>query len=274
MGRNPPRITSNSPATQKWCAAQKSLLSVCAGQLGAQFKYTVNGRIAYCLESQKEFAQSRQLCAVYSGKQPPDLEKALYYGYGGPGDISAVFYPDCSDNERYVLTHIAASYFYTGSYSEATYKCSSSGLGKIPGAGMDQLSRRAGSAAPPRQLRCLRNNLKVTAVENGVQRTEATTLKADHRNKITLQLPENVTYHNKDTGTSQTGGQVEIAGGTTFYFTAPASLSGTWETGRMDGSIAMLWKAIIVATGTKTQHLGLLCYGKPTAVQSRSASHG
>ena len=218
------------------------------------FKYTVNGRIAYCLESQKSSPKAGSF-AQYILENNPDLEKALYYGYGGPGDISAVFYPDCSDNERYVLTHIAASYFYTGSYSEATYKCSSSGLEKYRV--REWINYLAGQEAPPTAAIALSaHNLKVTAVENGVQRTEATTLKADHRNKITLQLPENVTYHNMDTGTSQTGGQVEIAGGTTFYFTAPASLSGTWETGRMDGSIAMLWKAIIVATGTKTQHLG------------------
>ncbi len=115
----------------------------------------------------------------------------------------------------------------------------------------------AGQEAPPTAAIALSaHNLDVIAVENGIQHTNTTTLEADHRNTITLQLPENVTYHNKNTGESQTGGTVEIAGGTTFYFTAPASVSGTWATQRMDGSIAMIWKAIIVATGTKTQHLG------------------
>lgn len=211
------------------------------------FKYTVNGRIAYCLESQKSSPKAGSF-AQYILENNPGLEKALYYGYGGPGDLSAAFYPGYSDNERYVLTHIAASYFYTGSYSEATYKCSSSGLTKYRV--REWIDYLAGQEAPPTAAIALSaHNLDVIAVENGIQRTNTTTLEADHRNTITLQLPENVTYHNKNTGESQTGGTVEIAGGTTFYFTAPTSVSGTWATQRMDGSIAMIWKAIIVATG-------------------------
>ena len=218
------------------------------------FKYTVNGRIAYCLEAKKSSPKAGSFAQSVL-ENNPGLTKAIYYGYGGPGDVSATFYPNYSANVRYVLTHIATSYFYSGDYGAATYKCSSSGLSKYRV--REWIDYLAGLEDPPSAVITLSaHNLEVIAIENGVQRTNTTTLEADHRNTITLDLPENVTYHNKDTGETQTGGQVTISGGTTFYFTAPASVSGTWETDRMPGSIAIIWKAIIVATGTKTQHLG------------------
>ena len=94
------------------------------------------------------------------------------------------------------------------------------------------------------------------AVSGGVQVTSSTTLNADHRNHITLGLPGNVTYHNDNTGESQTGGTVNISGGTTFHFSAPASVGGSWKSGDMSGIIGMIWKVLVVKTGTKTQKLG------------------
>ena len=94
------------------------------------------------------------------------------------------------------------------------------------------------------------------AVSGGVQVTSSTTLNADHRNHITLGLPGNVTYHNDNTGESQTGGTVNISGGTTFHFSAPTSVGGSWKSGDMSGIIGMIWKVLVVKTGTKTQKLG------------------
>ena len=99
-------------------------------------------------------------------------------------------------------------------------------------------------------------SLEVTGITGGVQTTSSTTLNADHRNTITLALPDNVTFHNESTGETQMGGTVTIGGGTTFHFSAPTSVSGTWKTGDMKGMIAMIWKVLVVKTGTKTQKLG------------------
>ncbi|MBR6220737.1 MAG: LPXTG cell wall anchor domain-containing protein, partial [Clostridia bacterium] len=185
----------------------------------------------------------------------PNLTKALYYGYGGPEDLSASFFPDYSANVRYILTHIAASYFFTGSYSSATKGCTSSGLKKYRV--QEWIDYIAGLEDPPSPGISLSDkSLEVTGITGGVQTTYSTTLNADHRNTITLALPDNVTYHNDSTGETQTGGTVTIGGGTTFHFSAPTSVSGTWKTGDMKGMIAMIWKVLVVKTGTKTQKLG------------------
>lgn len=81
------------------------------------------------------------------------------------------------------------------------------------------------------------------------------TLKGDHRNYVTLPLPENVTYHSTDQA-EQTGGNVKISGGTTFWFTAPKSVSGTWNTGKLTGQIGSQWKTLVVSTGDDTQDIG------------------
>lgn len=218
------------------------------------FKYEVNGKLAYCLESKKSAPKAGSFAQEIL-ENNPNLEKAIYYGYGGPCDLSAQFYPSYSANVRYVLTHIAASYFYTGSYSSATNGCSSSGLTKYKV--KEYIDFLASQPEPPSPVISLSDRtLEVESIQNGVQTTTSTKLEADSRNVITLSLPDNVTYHNKDTGETQTGGQVTIKGGTTFYFTAPSSVTGKWETGDMPGSIAVIWKVIVVSTGTKTQHLG------------------
>ena len=218
------------------------------------FKYTVDGKIAYCLESSKSSPRGGSFAQEILDSNP-GLTKALYYGYGGPGDLSASFYPDYSANVRYILTHIAASYFFSGDYSAATKGCSASGLKKYRV--KEWIDYIAGLEDPPSPGISLSDKtLEVTDVAGGVQTTSSTTLNADHRNSITLELPDNVTYHNESTGEMQTGGTVKISGGTTFHFSAPTSVSGIWETGDMKGMIAMIWKVLVVKTGTKTQKLG------------------
>ena len=218
------------------------------------FKYTVNGKMAYCLESSKTSPKGGSFAQEILDSNP-NLTKALYYGYGGPEDLSASFFPDYSANVRYILTHIAASYFFTGSYSSATKGCSSSGLKKYRV--QEWIDYIAGLEDPPSPGISLSDkSLEVTGIANGVQTTSSTTLNADHRNSITLALPDNVTFHNENTGETQTGGTVTIGGGTTFHFSAPTSVSGTWKTGDMKGMIAMIWKVLVVKTGTKTQKLG------------------
>lgn len=41
-----------------------------------------------------------------------------------------------------------------------------------------------------------------------VQTTSSTTLNADHRNTISLALPDNVTFHNESTGETQSKRQI------------------------------------------------------------------
>ena len=75
--------------------------------------FTVNGRIAYCLESAKGTPATGGY-ASYILEGNPNLQKALYYGFGGAGDLTDQFMPQFGDELKYVFTHIAASYFYCG----------------------------------------------------------------------------------------------------------------------------------------------------------------
>ena len=72
--------------------------------------FTVNGKTAYCLESPKGTPGTGNYAAhILEGK--PNLQKTLYYGYGGAGDQTDQFMPQFGAELKYVFTHIAASYF-------------------------------------------------------------------------------------------------------------------------------------------------------------------
>lgn len=65
------------------------------------------------------------------------IKKILYYGYGGPGDISGTYDPTCSHcdwskgENRYVLTHMALSKVYSNDVAGATAaECEHVGLNR------------------------------------------------------------------------------------------------------------------------------------------------
>ncbi|MXP74022.1 peptidase [Lachnospiraceae bacterium WCA-9-b2] len=213
--------------------------------------FTVNGKIAYCLESAKGTPNTGNYAAqIIDGN--PNLQKALYYGYGGTGDVTASYMPSFGEDLKYVFTHIAASYFYCG-------------MDGFAGCTMDDL-RECGvlgwinyleslPAPPDPQISLSKTSLKST-YDGKEQMTETTKLNGDSRNSIMIKLPKDVTFHNKTDGSKQTGGNVRVPGGTSFYFTAPVTVNGDWNTGAMKGSIRVIWKALVVPTGSSTQDIG------------------
>ena len=71
--------------------------------------FTVNGHVAYCLESAKTSPPSSDYVAnIFESNLA--LQKVLYYGYGGPGDITDSYMPGFDWKLKYIFTHIAASY--------------------------------------------------------------------------------------------------------------------------------------------------------------------
>ena len=72
----------------------------------------INGSLAYCLEASKD-TPPENTNARYVIANNDALLKVLYYGYGGPADI---FKDDTvsTDKEKYLFTHIMASYAYSG----------------------------------------------------------------------------------------------------------------------------------------------------------------
>ncbi len=108
--------------------------------------------------------------------------------------------------------------------------------------------------APPKVAIDLSPTSAAAYESNGEQRTKEFHLKGDHRNYITLNLPENVTYHSGDTTKT---GSVKISGGTKFYFSAPMTVTGTWNSGSLAGQMGTQWKTLVVSTGEPRRILAM-----------------
>ena len=70
--------------------------------------FTVNGKLAYCLESHRASPPTGDYVAdiLESNK---NLQKVLYYGYGGAGDITGSYLSGKSDDESMfipILQHL------------------------------------------------------------------------------------------------------------------------------------------------------------------------
>lgn len=223
--------------------------------------FTVNGHVAYCLESAKSSPPSSDYVAnIFESNLA--LQKVLYYGYGGPGDITGSYMPSFDWKLKYIFTHIAASYAYCG--TDGFYGCT---FESVKASGLwDYIQYLNGLEAPPKAAIDLTPTSTKAYESNGVQRTEEFRLQGDHRNYITLNLPENVTYHS---GGSTKNGNVKIPGGTNFYFSAPMTVTGTWNSGSLAGKMGTQWKTLVVSTGGSTQDIG---YGTFFEEESDSVS--
>lgn len=211
--------------------------------------FHVNGKIAYCVESNKSSPPSSDYVAnVYESNL--QLQKVLYYGYGGPGDLTGTYLKKYDDSVKYILTHLAASYAYAGAEVAFT-GCYQSGL-ETYGV-MDYINHLYSQDAPPKAALNLTPE-KLNAYESGdMQRTDKLKLTGDKRNYVTLSLPKDVTYHSGSDST--TGGKVKISGGTSFYFGAPKTVTGTWKSGTLKGQMGTQWKTLVVSTGGTTQDI-------------------
>ena len=159
--------------------------------------FTVNGKIAYCLQSQKASPPSGSYVAQVLDSNK-NLQKVLYYGYGGAGDLTGSYLAGKTEDEKYVYTHIAASYAYAG---EAGFTgCNYNDL--VNAGVIAYINYLFGQEEPPKGELSL-SSTKLNAVRDGnLQKTPNITLSGDHRNYVTLSVPENVTAHNLSKGTS------------------------------------------------------------------------
>lgn len=214
--------------------------------------FHVNGKIAYCLEAQKATPPDGDYVAqVLESNQ--NLQKALYYGYGGAGDITGSYLSGKSPEEKYVYTHIAASYAYAG---DAGFTgCNYDDLASAGVIGF--IDHLFGMEEPPKGELKL-SQAQVKAVRDGsLQKTPDILLSGDHRNFVTLAVPKNVACHNRTKGTSATGGQIRIYGGDTFYLTANLLLTGSYPSGSLHGSVGETWRTLVLTTGEADQDIGV-----------------
>lgn len=210
--------------------------------------FTVNGHVAYCLESMKASPPTSDYVAN-EFESNPELQKVLYYGYGGPGDITGEYMPSFDWKTKYIFTHLAAAYSYCG--MDGFYGCT---IEDIKASGVWGYIQHIYSLEAPPTAAITLSPKEAKAYESGKeQRTGEFTLKGDHRNYITLKMPENVTYHS---GSTKQTGTVKINGNTTFYFSAPKTVTSTWNSGKLKGQMGTQWKTLVLSTGSGSQDIG------------------
>ena len=214
--------------------------------------FTVNGHVAYCLESMKASPPTSDYVAN-EFESNPELQKVLYYGYGGPGDITGEYMPSFDWKTKYIFTHLAAAYSYCG--MDGFYGCT---FEDIKASGVWGYIQHIYSLEAPPTAAITLSPKEAKAYESGKeQRTGEFTLKGDHRNYITLKMPENVTYHS---GSTKQTGTVKINGNTTFYFSAPKTVTGTWNSGKLKGQMGTQWKTLVLSTGSGSQDIGYVAF--------------
>jgi len=236
---------------------------------------------AYCLEP----AEGSTVTGDYVYKvihDSEEIQKVLYYGYGGPGQSEWLDKQDYSaaevseDQAKYVLTHVAASYYYfyyAGGSGDSIWTEALSGINQ---AGYDAMvafvNYATAQEVPSVALSFSEDNVKASHdKDTGIQKTKTITFEASRKNTVTIPLQNGVTLHNVTQGTTNTGDAI-INGGDQFYLTAPLDLAVTqdveWNTGELSGSIAGEWRTLIIGTGEgyQAQGTGRYSYGSATAI--------
>ena len=217
--------------------------------------FKVNGRWAYCLQADIDTPGSGNYPANVLNNV--DLQKVLYYGFGGPGDMTGTLLAGKSDAEKYVYTHIAASYAYYGGNDRAFYGCNRDGL--VNAGVITYINTLLSQRTPPTTQLSFSTSSPAVTLENGVRKTQTVKLNGDDRNSVTVSLPDNVTLHNETQNTQVTGGTATVKGGDSFHLTTSLDNHGTYDTQSLKGSLDQSWKAVILNTTTGshvTQNIG------------------
>ena len=215
-------------------------------------RFTVNGKIAYCLESHRSSPPSGDYIAQVLDSNK-NLQKVLYYGYGGAGDITGSYLSGKSAEEKYVYTHIAASYAYAGEagFTGCKYE-------DLVNAGVIAYIDHLFAMEEPPKGEISLSKTSVKAVRDGkVQKTPDITLSGNHRNYISVHVPKDITIYNKTKGTSAENGALKIYGGDTFYLTAPMLHTGKYSSGELHGSVGETWRTLVLSTGNSNQDIGV-----------------
>lgn len=146
--------------------------------------FYVNGKIAYCLESPKSSPPDSDYIANIL-ETNAKLQKVLYYGYGGPGDLTGEYLSHLDVDTRYIYTHIAASYAYIG--NAGFVGCTEESL-RASGV-LDYIDYLFAQEAPPTAAISLSSDYETAYLDKDLQRTKNFKLTGDHRNYITINVP-------------------------------------------------------------------------------------
>lgn len=215
--------------------------------------FLVNGKIAFCMEHQKQTPPDGTSFAeqIYNNAT---IRKVLYYGWGGPEQWSGFG----SEAQGIVCTSLVLSYYYSGPDSiiilggPTDQKIGVSAF-------MNYIKSKPDVGDPDVALSKSYTESYLNS-DKKYQRTDSIKFKADSQNTITIPLPKGVTLVNETTGTVGTG-NVKVKGGDTFYLKAPLSMNGTWKSGKLYGSMGKFQSVLMVTGGSGMQNLGQGRYG-------------
>ena len=174
-----------------------------------------------------------------------NLQKVLYYGYGGKGDLTGEALSGKSKEKKYVYTHIAACYAYAG---EAGFiGCTKADLEK---AGVMDYMELLFQQENPHREELVLSSTSVDAIRDGdLQKTPEIQLDGDSENYIELSVPEDMTCYNVTREESITNGTIKIYGGDSFYFSAKMDVDGQYDSGELFGSIKDDCRLLALASG-------------------------
>ena len=211
----------------------------------------INGSLAYCLESSKDTPPEGQYAnSVIDTNEA--LLKVLYYGYGGPGDV---FKDDqvTNDTNKYLYTHIMASYAYSGDiYGGKSWEdLEAHGIGlKVR---YDQIQSMP---VPTNEFNFSKSSLNAY-YENGQQRTEEIKLNANNDVVVNIPLQDGVELHNLTKGTVNTG-TVSVNGGETFYLSTTLEKREDYSSCNLNGKNLVKYAPLVIRSGGNYQDEGTL----------------
>ncbi len=214
--------------------------------------FQINGETAYCLENSESTPfQVDGISSVLESNV--DLQKVLYYGFGGKGDLTGEALSGKSREEKYVYTHIAVSYAYAGKTGVAG--CTWEELQNTDaGAYIECLFRQE---VPPSNGLSL-SAASVDAIQEGdLQKTPKIRLEGNSRSSIELSVPEDVTCYNVTQNDSVTHGTIQINGGDSFYLSAKMNVTGQYDSGAMPGSLKEGWKVLVLSSREGKEDIGV-----------------
>lgn len=180
--------------------------------------FTIDGRQAFCLEHEDA---SPPTGTPFNSLNPYDnekIQKALYYGWGGPGNLFS------SRNEGIVVTSLVLSTIYSGTDSGKNYQGYKNLMNKVNN-----------GSVPDIDVSLSDTNLSVS-VKNGKQVSQSTTFQSDSSNSIKVNLPSGVTLVNESTNKSFTG-SATIKGNQKFHLEASLSYDKSYSSGNLAGSM-------------------------------------
>jgi hypothetical protein len=203
--------------------------------------FTVDGEQAFCLEHSKASAPTGTPYEDKINYDNKNIQRALYYGWGGPKNIFG------NDRERgIVVTSLVLSRLYTGDYA---------GGGSING--YDKLWDLAHNGELPNESFKFSDRSLSVSVKGNKQVSQSTTLIADSSNSTTVKVPSGITIVNETTGKKVTNGSMTIKGGQTVHLEADLTVSYDYDTGDLSGSAKFLQPLIVKPKSSRYQVLGL-----------------